>query len=254
MAFNHEHYTPHYGWHAGVYGNAKDAARTIGIDIDDISFSGFWSQGDGASFTGSYAYAKGAAAAIRKEWPKATELHAIADRLQRVQSRNFYQLEASISRSIGHYCHEMTMRVDIDRADGKEVAGGAWVQGRYVPSEAEGEIIDAMRDFARWIYKSLETEYEYQQAWNLANGWHDAEDTASEEKASARALIKDIGAARRAGTMAAPTICAALHKAVKEHLRAMQEALSLRAAIADNFHYWADGKSIPIEQFAADNI
>ena len=47
---------------------------------------GFWSQGDGASFEGSYAHAKGAAKAIRAHAPKDDELHRIADALQAVQT------------------------------------------------------------------------------------------------------------------------------------------------------------------------
>jgi hypothetical protein len=40
------------GWHDYVYEDFKREMEAIGIDVDDIYFSGFWSQGDGACFEG----------------------------------------------------------------------------------------------------------------------------------------------------------------------------------------------------------
>src|SRR5215467_9399839 len=50
-----------------------------------IYFSGFWSQGDGASFEARYAYEKDTPRKIRAHAPQDTELHAIADALQAAQ-------------------------------------------------------------------------------------------------------------------------------------------------------------------------
>ena len=44
-----------------------------------IYYSGFSSQGDGACFEGSYAYAKGSTKKIREHAPQEAELHRIAD-------------------------------------------------------------------------------------------------------------------------------------------------------------------------------
>ena len=46
-----------YEWWDGVFEDAKRVGALIGIGIDDIRFSGFWSQGDGASLSGTYTYA-----------------------------------------------------------------------------------------------------------------------------------------------------------------------------------------------------
>ena len=40
-------------WYESVYGLAREDGAKRGFEIDDIRFSGFWSQGDGASWTGS---------------------------------------------------------------------------------------------------------------------------------------------------------------------------------------------------------
>ena len=117
-----------------------------------ISYRGFWSQGDGASFEGAYRYAAGAARAIRAHAPKDTELHGIADVLQDVQRRNFYQLTTGIRQS-GRYCHEYTMRIDVERDS---------PTGQAMTDDAEDTLIEAMRDLARWLYRQLEREYDHQ--------------------------------------------------------------------------------------------
>ncbi|WP_026380429.1 hypothetical protein [Afifella pfennigii] len=117
-----------------------------------IFFSGFWSQGDGASYEGNYSHAKGAARNIRDYAPKDGELHRIADALQAIQRRNFYQLHATISHR-GRYCHEYSMAISVGR-----------VSPVYqdMTAEAEDDVTEALRDLARWLYRRLEREYEYQ--------------------------------------------------------------------------------------------
>lgn len=44
-----------YDWYKDVFDMFKDTmSETYGFDVDNIQFSGFWSQGDGASFTGEF--------------------------------------------------------------------------------------------------------------------------------------------------------------------------------------------------------
>jgi hypothetical protein len=116
-----------------------------------IYWSGFNSQGDGASFEGSYSYAKGAPAKIREYAPEDGELHRIADELQRVQHRHFYQLTAEISRGPGSnfYSHSGTMLVEVQHPADRDL------------HDAVDAIGDLMRDFADWIYRQLEAQWEY---------------------------------------------------------------------------------------------
>lgn len=128
----------------------KSKAGTIQGYDPDISFSGFWSQGDGASFRGSYTYAKWSCAKIREYAPEDTVLHNIADNLQRTQKKNFYQLTMQIDTR-GNYSHEGTMfSANFERLDEKQ-----WTE------DAEEEILEEMRSFARWIYRSLEEEWDW---------------------------------------------------------------------------------------------
>lgn len=120
----------------------------------DIYFSGFWSQGDGASFVGSWHYKRGMLKAIRAYAPNDSELLAIASDLQEVQRKNFYRLTASISRTSHHYCHENTVAIDceIDSPHGN----------REASESTENDTAQAMRRLMRWIYRALESEYDFQ--------------------------------------------------------------------------------------------
>ena len=121
-------------------------------DKPRIYWSGFASQGDGASFEGSYAHAKGAARAIRAHAPTDAELHRIADKLQAVQRKNFWQLTAGI-RQRGRYYHEYTMAIEVERES------PSW---QPPTGDAEDAVTEAMRDLARWLYRQLQSEYEHQ--------------------------------------------------------------------------------------------
>lgn len=153
-----------HDWWDCVYDDAATCAKLMGIDLDQkpvklmgggtrydpaIWFSGFSSQGDGACFEARYSYVKGAAKAIRGHAGQDSELHRIADALQAVQRANFYQLVARADHR-GHYYHSGCMRVDVSRADDREVS-----------RETEETVTQLLRDFADWIYRQLEAEHDY---------------------------------------------------------------------------------------------
>ena len=140
-SYNHEE------WWDCTECDCMDIAKILGIDIDNIYFSGFSSQGDGAQFTGSYAYAKGSTKAIREHAPLDTALHAIADDLFQLQKRKFYKVSAVV-KSTGHYSHEFCTSIDTYIGDDSTP---------YVL----GTLNDLLRDFMRWIYSQLENEYWY---------------------------------------------------------------------------------------------
>lgn len=139
-----------------VIDDAKTQGAILGINIDQIYYSGFWSQGDGACFTGTYQYKAKSAKLIRKACPQDIELHAIADALQHVQQRNFYQLRATVTHS-GRYCHEYSTSIDVTRVKSHEYIDCVTVQDTE-------HVSDLLHDFMRWIYRNLEREYEYHNA------------------------------------------------------------------------------------------
>jgi hypothetical protein len=139
-----------------VYEDAKRLAGLIGIRIKDISFSGFWSQGDGASFIGSYSWETGGVKALKAEAPNETELHRIAKDLQKIQAKRFYRIRAEITRGhlSNHYSHANTVDIAVfDRPDTD------WETDNR---DMADDIAELLRDFMQWIYAALEREYDFQ--------------------------------------------------------------------------------------------
>ncbi|MBN9362818.1 MULTISPECIES: antitoxin of toxin-antitoxin stability system [unclassified Devosia] len=158
-AFDHD-------WYEFVYDDFERICAILGVELSTtrvplygggtrqkpcIWFSGFWSQGDGACFEGRYRHAKGAPRHIRDHAPEDGELHRIADSLQAIQRRNFYQLHAGICHRDRYY-HEYTMVVAVERDS------PVW---QNMTAEAEEAVTETLRDLARWLYRQLEREYEY---------------------------------------------------------------------------------------------
>jgi hypothetical protein len=134
-----------YDWWDGVYEDAKTIANILGIDVDRIYFSGFWSQGDGACFEGSFSYKKGMVKAVKAYAPLDKELHNIALSIQELHRKAFYGAYGKVRQS-GHYYHERSMSVGVDSEKGMV---------------DEDEWRDVFADFALWIYRNLEKEWEY---------------------------------------------------------------------------------------------
>jgi len=145
-----------------VYEDAAQIADLMGIDLNrtrtntgtykpTIYYSGFCSQGDGASYECQYKYKPGALKAVTDYAPKDMELQRIAKALQDIQKRYFYKLVAN-SRVIGHYVHSGCMRVSVEHSDDlyRDISG------------AEYDITQTLRDFADWIYSQLEKAYDWE--------------------------------------------------------------------------------------------
>ena len=248
MGYLFERYAPGWDWWDSIYDDAKAIGALMGWDVRDIEFSGFWSQGDGARFLGVMDYAPGCAKAVRAYAPKETDLHEIAARWQALQRRCFYQLTVSVHPCRyggGCYVHENTVSFTAEhKAD-------SW---RELPAGAEDEAGEIARDFMRWIYGRLETEYEYQQAWNLAQGWQEAGQDMKEAGQEARSLIRDLRALRRAGAEAPERVCRAIRSQVRAILAAREAARETRDSIADDFAYWQDGRRYDVAGFAAEHL
>lgn len=144
-------------WHESVLEDAERIAEILGIRLNTthghrkaIYFSGFSSQGDGACFEGYYSCNPTAVTQIKEYAPKDKELRRIATDLAIIQEKYDCTVTASI-RHRGHYYHEHSMEIN-DVADDEDL---------ITNEDAEG-IREALRDFAHWIYKSLEAEYDYQ--------------------------------------------------------------------------------------------
>jgi len=145
-----------YDWYAHIFSDFVTIFEILGFDVieSNIHFSGFWSQGDGASFTGSYKYNKGSTKKIRDYAPQDNALHEIADTLQALQKRNFYGLWGNIERcSTSHYVHENTISCSEAYRD----------SGNYqdATSDAQDTLTDCARDLCHRLYARLKKEYDW---------------------------------------------------------------------------------------------
>lgn len=131
-------------WYDYIFDDAKHMASLMGIEIDNIYFGGFSSQGDGACFTGSYSYKKGSVKAIKDEAPLDTELHRIATELFQLQRKHFYGLSASVVHR-GHYNHSGCTSITVNH----------YVEGQGV----DEDLTDILREFMDWIYDQLQKQY-----------------------------------------------------------------------------------------------
>ena len=153
-----------YDWFDAVYEYFQHICDILGVRLKTravrlygghtrqepcIWFRGFWSQGDGACFEAYYAWQPQASRQIRDYAPQDAGLHRIADALQAIQRRNFWQLHAEI-RHRGNYYHEYCMVIAV----GRDCA-----TGQAMTVDAETSVSEALRELARWLYRRLEDEY-----------------------------------------------------------------------------------------------
>jgi hypothetical protein len=144
----------HAEWYDFSIDDLKAIGATIGIDIDNIFFSGFGSQGDGACFEGEYIYKKGGLARLKKDYPTLTEVHTIAENLQSIQARSFYGIYASVCHR-GRYYHENCTDIDVSLTSART---GDEIELR---ADIDQEIQEELRDFMRFIYSRLNNEYDW---------------------------------------------------------------------------------------------
>jgi hypothetical protein len=156
-----------HDWHEFVFEDFEKVCEILGLHLKTspvplmgggsrqkprIYFRGFSSQGDGACFEAYYSYEKATGAKIREHAPIDAELHRIADELKAIQRRNFYQLRAEATHH-DRYCHEYSMTIAVERDSPNY---------QDMTPDTDDIVIEALRDLARWLYRQLEREYEYQ--------------------------------------------------------------------------------------------
>jgi len=197
---NHRDWNVDHGeWAEAVKEQAFDLARYLGINMSQIWFSGFWSQGDGACFEGVFHLEELDLRDLREDQDVPVgplrqplqELENIALPLQHLFEvltpfeRKANDEGASITpyakiTSRGRYQHEHTMHFNFDYEGFEEAfrdamdevdfvllqvsyreAVRAVTHGSNPDSDIDELVEDTMRDFARWIYRQLEQEYEH---------------------------------------------------------------------------------------------
>ena len=131
-----------YEWYDFVFDDAKKCASILGIEMGDIYFD------NSACFNGRFSYAKGWKKALKAYAHMDTDLFKIGQELQEIQKPFLYQICGTVLNNTRYHT---------------TVCGSADTNGRFadVPDYTINALSQVFTDFASWIYKNLQTEYDY---------------------------------------------------------------------------------------------
>lgn len=174
----------HHTWWEFVYEDAKTVFALCGIEIESIQFTGFWSQGDGACFAGTWRADRVQPGKVQEHAPEDAELHRIAAEFERIAAA--HPTMSFVVKHTGRYCHEYETEFEFEDDEDPYhdvVYGSAEFDtiGAHLAG-VEKELKEAARSAMRWIYDTLEAEYEYQVSEEAVgeaaglNGWEFTED------------------------------------------------------------------------------
>ena len=137
------------GWYEDIIENFCENVEKIGfnVTIDDVQFSGFWSQGDGASFTGSID--------ILKYLKETKQLTAYRPLVKAINEGNVENI-VGITRGSCLYSHENTCSVDTI-----EVYGYISPKVEDLRIDLEYELEEKRKDLSIELYRDLKKTYNY---------------------------------------------------------------------------------------------
>ena len=146
-----------HDWWEFIYTISMDIGKALGIEIEEIEFSGFWSQGDGARFRGAYTPRRDMLEALKIAQPDDAVLLGIAESIAEIQDRYDWALGCEIKfADWGNYVHDGNTEFEFSEI-GWDVKG----EQLWATDADETALCKALRGFMRWIYRQLEKEYEY---------------------------------------------------------------------------------------------
>ena len=161
------------GWNEFTLDEWKTALSQIGFENAEIAFNGFWSQGDGASFTADcdasklIEFLKSTAAPTEYVGMDGNYIPYVLHQLgwKSSQSENFSALKdyvgsAKVMRSSSRYFHENTCSFEIELfVDGFE-SNEANAMGELC-DKFESACESLRKELSKAIYKALERDYNY---------------------------------------------------------------------------------------------
>jgi hypothetical protein len=169
-----EYGEPPDDWHVDIYERAREDVRERGFHIEDIRFSGFHSQGDGASWTGVVDLLEFLEYHLKPEHPKYAQLLVLtelirnlwADKWMNIKRHSFYYAHSGTMTSEG-FNHDLDYEDEpialelgiLEGADAKTLIDS--IDATWLIQEVEEWVLDAAKDYADTIYKQLREEYEH---------------------------------------------------------------------------------------------
>lgn len=160
-----------YFWSEFILEETEEQLNLLGFDVRRqgnrrmIWWSGFYSQGDGACFEGRWWASMCQADKVAKGWGESeqtAEIKRCAEIIGKVAAE-YPNASAKLTHS-GHYYHYNSISFDCDCGEpdfvvlDNEADESKWHD--WVDAFPEDEFIEACRDLMKWLYKSLEDEYD----------------------------------------------------------------------------------------------
>lgn len=169
----------HYEWWDSAYEDFAAEMREQYINVGEINFTGFYSQGDGASFVGHIE---------ASDFAKFMDLHGLSERYPACKYfADQKELYLEVYRNSSRYCHEYSVDVAVRDITGNPYDEGTtrWDIYDTMQTLFDSEFADLeldceeiMRDHMRDLYRKLEKEHDYltsdEQVWEtiVANDLH----------------------------------------------------------------------------------
>lgn len=149
-----------YSW---VLDDAKTVMGHLGFSENEIYWSGFCSQGDGACFDGRWSAHDFQLRELLRYAPKDAELRRIGKELHQLV-KVFKNASMHLDHIAQHYCHSNSVTITVTTHE--DYADGSFENEFYASMsagmDAETKFKQLTRDLMNWIYKQLEAEYNYQ--------------------------------------------------------------------------------------------
>lgn len=165
-------YAVHDDYHETVYEWYTEQGKERGFHIERISYSGFWSQGDGASWTGSVDLCKFIDYHIKED----DTLYALTVVFKELAADSWVDDTVKLTRHSTHYVHSRTMsagsiEMSWDAFEHDVLRQGVLVGASiYALNETledadfyndlADRVLAEARAYADEIYKALEEEYD----------------------------------------------------------------------------------------------
>lgn len=162
---NREINVPDYWWEGG-YEDFRKNMDDIGVYVDNIYFTGFWSQGDGACFEGCVS-----------DWDLFLRSLGYTDAALITHAKEAFSFSV---RHSGHHYHENSTHFEADLPlpehdeddyfittfcphESGSLHEAVWMAGinKYSTSSLWLEFTDAFKNHMRDLYRTLNDEYDY---------------------------------------------------------------------------------------------
>ena len=149
----HRDYNLHDQWYEYWMDDVKEIGKILGFNFEDIFFR-LHVQGAGVGLVGRWYYEEGSCDKIREHAPKDNVLHAIADEFRLIQLK-------CVMLGCEDVYVDLLARCDYYTSHNVEYCFPEGNDFDDPYPNLENDLIDAMKDFERWAFKAINTEYDY---------------------------------------------------------------------------------------------